>query len=202
MVEPLEIRALLAADGLSAGASSGEDSPLLLAAEGETTPIVEYVVRTLAPGTMTPITSILAGREFDLELRVRDLRNDGNKSRGVFAAYVDLLYDKSLAKVRVPEIQSITNVGALTGSFTLTYGSGLKTAPIVFDLESVDGAAAFPASSARSQSGVSEEIGDSSTLFSESLNPPPSVDIECNQSCASAEGGTSNENGCADGCGF
>src|SRR5689334_20688272 len=82
-----------------------------------TAPIVSYVIRTLEPGTDNPINSILAGRDFDLEVLAQDLRNDGDKSRGVYSAFLDLKYDTSLANVRVAEIQRITFNGALTGTF-------------------------------------------------------------------------------------
>jgi hypothetical protein len=141
-VEMLEKRELMAADAGVIGIADAE-RPLLLAEGEATTPIVQYAIRTLAPGTDTPITSILAGRDFDLQVRVRDLRIDGNKSRGVYAAFLDVLYDKSLANVRVAEMQRLLVAGALSGTFRLSMGPGQTTEPITYDLNSSEGAAAF-----------------------------------------------------------
>jgi hypothetical protein len=109
-----------------------------------TTPIVQYVIRTLEPGTDTPINSILAGRDFDLEVLAQDLRNDGDPSRGVYAAFLDVLYDESLAKVRVAEVQRISFFGDLTGTFSLSF-NGQTTDPIIYDVNTPQGAAALPA---------------------------------------------------------
>ncbi len=142
-LEMLEKRELMAADAGAIDGLAEVERPLLLA-EGEApTPIVEYVIRALAPGTDTPITSILAGRDFDLQVRVRDLRNDGNKSRGVYAAFLDVLYDKSLAKVRVAEMQRLVVAGNLSGAFTLSMGPGQTTASIQYDVNKPEGAATF-----------------------------------------------------------
>lgn len=119
------MRSLLAADVSSAFV---ED----LRPEGETAPMVLYTVQTVVPGTNTPLTSITAGRDFEMRVLVQDLRNDGNANRGVYAGWLDLLYDKSLAKVRVPEIQTLTipTAAPTTGTFTLTLNAGQTTAPI------------------------------------------------------------------------
>ncbi|MDZ4821113.1 MAG: Ig-like domain-containing protein, partial [Planctomycetota bacterium] len=143
-MEMLEKRELMAADaGVIGGFADAERSLLLAEGEAQTTPIVEYVIRTLAPGTDTPITSILAGRDFDLQVRVRDLRIDGNNSRGVYAAFLDVLYDKSLAKVRVAEMQRLIVAGNLSGTFTLSMGPGQTTSPISYDLNGPDGSEAL-----------------------------------------------------------
>src|SRR5438552_3118229 len=105
-VEPLEVRALLSADGISAPASGGAPE-----GESQTPKIVQYTVQALAPGTDTPLTEILAGRSFDMQILVQDLRSEDNPNRGVFATYTDLLYDKSLAKIRVAEVQTLTISG-------------------------------------------------------------------------------------------
>ncbi|HMC10874.1 MAG TPA: hypothetical protein VKH44_06275, partial [Pirellulaceae bacterium] len=139
-VEPLEARALLSADGISASLASYGTS----GGEGETTPVVRYSVRALVPGTDTPLTEILPGREFDMQVLVQDLRGTGSPNRGVFAAYTDLLYDKSLAKFRVAEIQALTIDGSPTGSFTLTLNPGQTTPPIIYDLSTIEGSAALP----------------------------------------------------------
>jgi Bacterial cadherin-like domain/Dockerin type I domain/Bacterial Ig domain/Cadherin-like domain len=94
--------------------------------EGDTVKRVRYTVQTLAPGTDTPISTVQAGQDFDVQIVVDDLKNDGNPNRGVFAAYSDLGYDKSLSKVRVAEVQIVTVGGA--GTATLTLG-GQTTAP-------------------------------------------------------------------------
>jgi hypothetical protein len=103
-------------------------------AEGETTPIVRYTVEAVLPGTNDPVTNITVGRDFEMRMLVEDLRDDGNPNRGVYAAFTDLMYDKSLAKVRVYEVQTLSILGAApaTGTFTLTLGPGQTTAPITY----------------------------------------------------------------------
>ena len=129
--EGCEPRTLLAAESgtilLSSGAAEGED-PVV--------PIVQYVVQVLAPGTNEPISSILAGRDFDMQLFVEDIRTPAAKALGVFAGYTDLLYDKALAKVRVAEVQTLKFAGTPSSSFTLTLAPGQTTAPINIDLSS------------------------------------------------------------------
>src|SRR5205085_927805 len=107
-------------------------------------PLVQYSVATLRAGDDTPLTEILAGRDFDVQILVQDLRDDSNPNRGVFAGYTDLLYDKSLAKIRVPEAQTLTFSGPTTGSFTLTLNSGQTTASINHNLQTSGTRAAIP----------------------------------------------------------
>ena len=124
LIEPLEQRALLAAD---LGSAEGEG-----AAAAEL--MMRFTARVLAAGTDTPITSILAGRDFDLQIRVQDLRPFPD-NLGVFAAYTDVLYDKSLARIRVPEIQTV-GIGSFEGTFTLSLDPFGTTAEIPYTLES------------------------------------------------------------------
>jgi hypothetical protein len=107
--------------------------------EGET-PVAAYIVDAVATATSTvPITSIRAGQDFYVRLRVADLRGVGN-SGGLFSAYTDLLYDKSLGSVAPGEHDQINLPVPLNpdfstgtkGTFTLTVGS-VTTAPINFD---------------------------------------------------------------------
>jgi hypothetical protein len=81
-----------------------------------TTPKVSYIVSVCQTGTSTKLTSMKVGQVFDLVLSVQDLRPSGTWNgtkrvngidvtgmwplvRGVYAAYCDVLYDKSLAKL-------------------------------------------------------------------------------------------------------
>lgn len=70
---------------------------------------VSYVVQTVAPNSNNVISSIPVNQEFDLVLSTQDLRPNpnGNLLRGVWAAYIDILFDNSLVKPRTYEVQSI-----------------------------------------------------------------------------------------------
>lgn len=137
-LEALEGRALLAGDVASVLSGNmalpGDSGP----AEGEDPPVVRFTIETLVPGTNTPITAITNGRDFDFRVTVQDLRDDGNPIRGVYAAYLDVLFDRTLAKVRVPEVQRLTLGGStpVTGTFTLTLNPGQTTAPISYSRQS------------------------------------------------------------------
>lgn len=126
--------------------------------------IMGISVVALAPGTDTPITTVLAGHDFDLQVLVQDLRNDGNPSRGVFAAYTDLLYDKSLAKVRVAEVQSLSFSSPFTGSFTLTLNPGQTTAPIPYNVGTGGGRVALVGAM---QSALDATLGPNTVLVSQ-----------------------------------
>jgi hypothetical protein len=136
--------------------NDGEAAPLdallvinALLAEGEDplqpTDVARYEVRILAAGTNTPISTVSIGQQFDLQLRVQDVRPAESPAsaniRGVFTAYTELLINElsstdndailDLFTVGVPEIQTITiNATPASGTFTLTFG-GQTTAPII-----------------------------------------------------------------------
>jgi hypothetical protein len=70
---------------------------------------VNYRLSCLQPVTNSPLTTIKVGQEFDLALYTQDLRDPNlGLIRGVFAAYVNIQYNKSLTSVRTYEVQSLT----------------------------------------------------------------------------------------------
>ncbi|MFV2067501.1 MAG: Ig-like domain-containing protein [Pirellulales bacterium] len=69
-----------------------------LNAEGENDPVVRYIARTFDAAGNQEINTIGVGQEFQLQVWVDDLRQ-GVASPGVFAGYLDVLYDSSLASV-------------------------------------------------------------------------------------------------------
>jgi len=107
------------------------------AGEGQASPIAKYTVVALAAGTDTPITSIQAGQDFDLEILIEDLRTDGNPNRGIFSAYTDMVYDKALSHVRVGEVQSVTFTGSGSATLTLPGGTPITVGPFNFAAGSV-----------------------------------------------------------------
>ncbi|MGH9932121.1 MAG: hypothetical protein ACREA9_23205 [Pyrinomonadaceae bacterium] len=78
-------------------------------------PRVAYTLAVTKPGTVETITEVRAGQEFDIALEARDLRPtsviDGRTMfRGVFAAYVGLLYPTQHASVvSVTHVPPFTN---------------------------------------------------------------------------------------------
>src|SRR6476661_8688002 len=69
---------------------------------------VNYTAHIYQVGTRTVPSEVRVGQEFDLAISVKDLRPRGTYIyrglsrpllRGVFAAYCDVLYDKSRARV-------------------------------------------------------------------------------------------------------
>ena len=96
--------------------------------EGEHDPQVEYTFRALQVGTNTEITRIDKGQDFDLQVRVRDLRLGGV---GVFGGYVDLTYDDSKVSVYVNEIQHLIFSGnPQQATFTLRFNGSAPSAPV------------------------------------------------------------------------
>jgi len=95
----------------------------------------------------TPISQVAAGSQFELRVFVQDLRsNDGDgdnlDERGVFAAYLDLLYDSGLASV-------VSDAGNRFG-FDIEFGpqyntNGLSASASVLNI--IDEAGAFQSSS-------------------------------------------------------
>jgi hypothetical protein len=83
-------------------------------------------------GTTTLLTSpIQKGTDYDLVVSVQDLRgsldpnNPLDDNRGVFAGFLDVLYNESLSAVEIEEIQLIRIMGDPTGgSFTLSFTDG------------------------------------------------------------------------------
>lgn len=74
---------------------------LLTATLSAAEPRVAYSLRAYAPGTSEPIEAVKAGGEFDLAMVVQDLREPVERMhRGVFAAYVNVNYDKRKAELR------------------------------------------------------------------------------------------------------
>jgi len=74
-----------------------------------TAPKVNYTLTTVAPGTNTPLSAVSFGKEFDLVLSTQDVRPNpnGDLIRGVFAAYIDVLFNSAIVKPRTYEVQSI-----------------------------------------------------------------------------------------------
>ncbi len=111
-----------------------------LNAEGDPPPqLVKYNLQPV-DSSGTPITQVQTGGDFYLQLIGTDLRpdlfnrpdnnQDGDPDenlRGVYAAYMDILYENNLAAPAVSEVQSIVVPAGGTGSFSLTY-PGFTTA--------------------------------------------------------------------------
>jgi len=97
---------------------------------------VLHRVAVVSPGTSTPITSVKVGQEFDLVLYTQDLRPNpnGDRIRGVFAAYTDVLYDKLYASVRTYETQTLSFPQSLplVGNVTLKV-FGILFGPIPYN---------------------------------------------------------------------
>ncbi len=105
--------------------------------EGEGGELVRYTVQALdASGTNLLSSPIQKGTDFYLQVLVRDLRmgtTAPDKPDGVAAAFLDVLYNKSLANVEIEEIQTITFLdGPSGGTFRLTFNSA-TTGNITFD---------------------------------------------------------------------
>lgn len=105
--------------------------------EGEGGELVRYTVQALdASGTNLLSGSIQKGTDFYLQVLVRDLRmgtTAPDKPDGVAAAFLDVLYNKSLANVEIEEIQTITFLDSPSGgTFRLTFNSA-TTGNITFD---------------------------------------------------------------------
>jgi hypothetical protein len=117
------------------------------------TKVVRYTLKCFNPGTNNVVTGVKSGEEFDLAVLVKDLRGDGEYFntalnaemplvRGVFAAYLDILYNKVLTPIKlvpnkvfrvnfkfgpdyyngkwaVDAADRIKNLGAFSGSFGL-----------------------------------------------------------------------------------
>ena len=114
-------------------------------AEAEGEEQMEFRIQLLQAGTNTPLTGpILKGTDFDVQVIVQDLRGPGSSSlagdRGVFSAYLDLLFNKSLANVEIGEMQQLSITGTPSGgNFRLTFNDGaqtLQTANINFNAAS------------------------------------------------------------------
>ncbi len=110
-----------------------------LNAEGES-PLVKYQIHVLpanAPlvnqttGQFTPnLTTITKGNDYDFVVSVDDLRVGG---AGVFSAYLDVLYNSSLTRPRVSEIQHLViNGNPDMGQFTLSFGAAGPTTQITY----------------------------------------------------------------------
>ena len=104
--------------------------------EGES-PLMRYQISLVLPGTNTAlptvggIPTISKGQDYDLVVRVKDDRAGG---RGVFAGYLDVLYNSTLTRPKVSEIQHVVLDGNPTnGTFTLSFNGSPPTAPIQFD---------------------------------------------------------------------
>ena len=111
-------------------------------AEGEASKIVRFSISTFNLGDPTKIlnttTNTLAkGTDYELRVVVKDLRLAGGTSGppdGVFAGYLDLLYDKLKTNVEIEEQQTVTfNNDPTGGTFTLTF-NGQTTANINYTL--------------------------------------------------------------------
>ena len=76
----------------------------------------------------TPITTITAGSTFFLRVFIQDLRpddgdGDGLDERGIFASYLDLLYDSNI----VSTVDDPTNPLGFVANFNSTdYGNGIS----------------------------------------------------------------------------
>ena len=102
---------------------------LTVAANCQAQPEVSYTIAACQIGTSTKVTSMQVGQTFDLVLSVQDLRPSGTWTdsggivkplvRGTFAAYCDVLYDKTLAKVTY---YSGNGPGEFLGCFTFKNG--------------------------------------------------------------------------------
>src|SRR5206468_6613140 len=103
--------------------NAGEGAPPPLLAAYTLQPIDKASTAT----TIIPISSIQQGQDFFLQMVVQDLRPDlfnnpggAENVRGLFAAYTDVLYDKSLVTVAVSDTDTITVPSSATPpSFTL-----------------------------------------------------------------------------------
>lgn len=101
-----------------------------LNAEGEDgDDLMAFTIHAYSPDTDTPITTLARGEEFDLVVKVDDLRLGGS---GVFFGQVDILHDRSKADLVTREVTLLSFTPEVSGgSFTLTF-NGQTTAPINF----------------------------------------------------------------------
>ena len=93
---------------------------------------MSYEIKILppnAPLTGAELTSVKVGESYDVAVAVKDLRPTGT---GVFAGFLDILYDSSKTQVQVGELQTIQFNGSTSGEYTLGFG-GQTTAPIPAD---------------------------------------------------------------------
>ena len=137
--------------------------------EGEGPPVALYTVDEVADAnSTTPISSVRGGQDFYVRVRARDLRSPALNPAGVYAAYMDLLYDTNLFTVAINEVQSITLPDFTpNGSFTLSKDGGVtKTAPINFDTSdsSVSQEAAI-------QTALNNYLPNPVTVKQDALNP-------------------------------
>ena len=101
------------------------------AAEGEHGPIVRLRVQAVeldkhpVTGLDVPVTTLTKGTDYYLKVLVQDLRNGESPfgtAQGVYAAYLDLLYQKALTFVEIEEIQTLTfGNDPGSGTFTLSF---------------------------------------------------------------------------------
>lgn len=91
---------------------------------------VAYRLAAVLKDTDTEIVSIPKGQDFELVMKVRDLRPAGMRSdgrplfRGVFAAYMSLRFDRSIIENLVIELQNLSlNPPTPNGYFQLALGN-------------------------------------------------------------------------------
>jgi len=101
-----------------------------LNSEGESSPLVRFRV-SADQVTGDPITTpISVGTHFIVTAFVQDIRDSSTESSGgVFAAYLDVLYNSGLVNFDFRELQTVSLTGTSGGSFTLSFG-GETTASI------------------------------------------------------------------------
>jgi VCBS repeat-containing protein len=114
------------------------------AAEGAGEPIVRIRVQAVDVGTNNVLNTsnpsgpnfhpVTKGTDYELRVLVQDLRigapPDGAPN-GVYAAYLDLLYQKALTNVEIEEIQTITfGNNPEGGTFTLTFDTDGPAGPV------------------------------------------------------------------------
>lgn len=109
--------------------------------EGEP-PLVQLRVYVLPVGTpaseldpvdppLTSITTIGKGQDYEVVVTIKDLRS--GSPLGIGAAFLDVMYDKSLTSVYVREARDIVFNGSIAGgNFTLSF-RGQTTPPITFN---------------------------------------------------------------------
>ncbi len=152
------------------------------AAEGEGE-LVAFTIGLKRPdGTViNPGASISEGSHIVATVSVQDLRaaGDDNGQPGVFAAYVDFLYDTAGLQIDMREVQTLLFTGnpADGSEYTLSF-MGMTTAPIEFSNNSFFPAATNDALNfQRLQQAVDTTFGEGNIEISPTLNTNSSFDI-------------------------
>ncbi|MGV3606197.1 MAG: beta strand repeat-containing protein [Planctomycetaceae bacterium] len=139
----------------------------LNAAEGETTPVMQYTVKAVATGASfgsAALTSVNVGQDYDLVVTVKDLRTGGT---GVYAGFLDMQFPTGNTSVEIQELQqvSIPDTANDGGTFRLTLGAQ-TTADITYN------ASSLPGTASAIQSALNATLGAGSvTVVADDLSP-------------------------------